>query len=469
MSDIKLLAKKIISLTEEIKKYEDRKKNLQKIVLDLKQKTKNEEEYETQLNKLLKGRTIEGWESYFNSYIKQLLTEIDIITDDIIKKLEGDSSSNISTPIPVGYNDNEITKKPETLKEAKTDQTILPILNKEEKNKLIRELNIDKEYLERLMPREKDDDEIVSFKEYTVYEVNPYGKIANKYMEKLTEKLIKLMPEEYEKIVNALRTSDSKILSKTYVSMMIFSAILASIGSATLILSILIIVNLSSLGILKIIQIFVQSVAFSWIIGAITLGGFYFYPIIQANNRKRQIKNDLPFVIIHMSAVAGSGAHPISMFNLLLNSKEYPGLEGEVKKIINYVNLFGYNLTTALRTVALTTPSERFRDLLNGFITTIEGGGSLKRFLDSKAEEAMNTYNLERKKYVESLSTYFDMYTGILIAAPLLFFVTIAIIQMLGGSIMGLSVEILAIVGTYVILPLLNIGFFIFVNLIEPE
>ena len=42
----------------------------------------------------------------------------------------------------------------------------------------------------------------------------------------------------------------------------------------------------------------------------------------------------------------------------------YKGLEGEIRKIVNYVNLFGYNLSTALRNVAATTASQELKELL---------------------------------------------------------------------------------------------------------
>jgi len=73
------------------------------------------------------------------------------------------------------------------------------------------------------------------------------------------------------------------------------------------------------------------------------------------------------------------------------------------------------------------------------------------------------------KKYVESLSTYSDIYTGVLIAAPLLFIVTLAIINLLGGQISGLSVATISTIGAYIVLPVLNVMFILFLNIIQPE
>ena len=128
-------------------------------------------------------------------------------------------------------------------------------------------------------------------------------------------------------------------------------------------------------------------------------------------------------------------------------------MEREIRKIVNYVNLFGYDLTTALRSVAVTTPSAKFRELLVGIVSTLESGGDLKDYLKSKADDALTSYRLDRKKYVETLATYSDIYTRVLIAAPLLFIVTLAIINMIGGSVLGFDASTLAFLGTFFVIP----------------
>ena len=67
------------------------------------------------------------------------------------------------------------------------------------------------------------------------------------------------------------------------------------------------------------------------------------------------------------------------------------------------------------------------------------------------------------------MSTYSDIYVGVLIAAPLLFFTTLAIIHVIGGTIGGLSISTLAVIGTYIAVPLLNILFLLILSAIQPE
>jgi len=329
------------------------------------------------------------------------------------------------------------------------------------KKQYMKDVNIESEYLKQFAKKVKKKKGLIVDKPYTLYKTNEFGKISNKYFKDLVYKTIPKHPKFFKDFEIALQKADTKIFSRTYFSMMILGSILGAIGAF--------LVTLLFWNTPVLITKIVGAIAMIFIGGFVTAALFYYAPVSSANSRESKIKNELPFVILHMSAVAGSGAKPISMFQTVLASKEYPTLQPEIKKIVNYVNLFGYDLTTALRITAKTTPSQRFKDMLDGMVSTLESGGDLKEYLEALADDAMNTYRLERKKYSEVISTYSDIYTGLLIAAPLLFFVTLTIIQMLGGSIGGLSVASIASMGTYIAIPLMNIGFIVFLEVVSPK
>jgi archaellum biogenesis protein FlaJ (TadC family) len=81
----------------------------------------------------------------------------------------------------------------------------------------------------------------------------------------------------------------------------------------------------------------------------------------------------------------------------------------------------------------------------------------------------MLNYRLERQKYVESLATYSDIYTGVLIAAPLFFVTALSLVSVIGGDVGGISINTLINLGTYLIIPALNVLFLIFLELNQPE
>ena len=328
-------------------------------------------------------------------------------------------------------------------------------------------LEINKRDLKRLTQKKKVKGGVVDI-QYTLYESSQFGRLANSFFEGLSDYYMNTFPEAYKSMKSVLLKSDIRLLSRTYVSVIFLSSFIALLSG----FSIALLIGFFSGG--SILFAFIRSIGIAVLACASTWAFVFYYPNIVVKSRNRAISDDLPFVIIHMSAVSGSGAQPISVFNLVLGTGEYKGLEREIRKIVNYVNLFGYDLTTALRTVAATTPSKRFRELLVGIVATLETGGDLRDYLQQKADDALTTYKLERKKYVDSLATYSDIYTGVLIAAPLLFVVTLAIINVLGGSIcltdtFCAEASTLAFIGTFFIIPFLNVFFLIFLNLIQPE
>ena len=170
-----------------------------------------------------------------------------------------------------------------------------------------------------------------------------------------------------------------------------------------------------------------------------------------------------------MAAVASSGVSPIVMFELISDSNEYGEICVEASRIVDYVHMFGYDLSTALKSVSGTTPSKSFKEFLEGLTSNIHIGTEIHKYMNQKADEAMTSYSIERQKYLEQIGTYSDIYTGILVAAPLFFITALSLISMLGGEIGGLDVSILIAIGTYLVIPILNVFFILFLTLTQPE
>ncbi len=331
-------------------------------------------------------------------------------------------------------------------------------LNKKERKALLQELGFEKRKLQQALQQP----EVLPLEqEYTIYQERIYGKIANFFFRGIS---LRLGRNYFGELRQSLLRADIRVLSTTYISSLFLTTFLVFLAVFA---GMFLYGTLFSSG--SVINLLLRSSGAALFGALFTYFLYYSAPLFIANSHKRAIKNDLPFVIIHMAAVAGSGAQPVSMFHLVLSTGEYKGLEREIKKVLNYVNLFGYSLTSALRAVSLTTPNKEFKDLLNGIISVVESGGDLKYYLKGKADDAFTNYKLERRRYVESLSTYSDVYIGVLLAAPLLFIVTLTIINLLGGTIGGFSVKTISFFGTFIGMPLLNIAFLLFLNLIQPE
>ena len=76
--------------------------------------------------------------------------------------------------------------------------------------------------------------------------------------------------------------------------------------------------------------------------------------------------------------------------------------------------------------------------------------------------------NINEKKYLKTLSTYADIYTALLVAAPLMMLSLLATMSIIGGSVMGLTISDLIILITWVVLPVMNVGFLAFIHMTYP-
>ena len=326
-----------------------------------------------------------------------------------------------------------------------------------EKKQHVKDLNLDTHVINKFISkkikkkkkRKKIEDQLVTYK------TNFYAKVSNFFMENFSFYLSRNAKDFFKPLFKALTASNVKVLSKTYISIILFSTfLLFPIGLvATFILTYNIFLSIF-VGIMASIFIFVAT---------------YSYPFIVANDRKGKIAQELVFAEVHMAAVAGSGAHPIKIFQLLVDSREYPTLQEELKRVLNYINLFGYSLSNSLKAVSKTTPSPELKELFHGMISSIETGGDIRKYLSDKSEDTLTKYRFAQKKHLEAVATYSEIYTGFLIAGPLLFVVTLAILEKISPVLAGIPISTIATLGTFILLPLLNVFFILFLETMRSE
>ncbi len=304
---------------------------------------------------------------------------------------------------------------------------------------------------------------LISRKRPDVYKASTLGYLANISVRKITIFFIEQYPDFFKALYRDIRYANIRVLANTYINIVFFLTLVSGI-SAIPIFTLIYSLQGSGIG-MMLVKTFFTSI----FIGGLFFAGGVYYPSMKAKSRKRSINTNIPFAIDHMSSVISSGVSPATMFKLISNSREYGEISVEIDKVSNYVEFFGYDVLTSLKAVALTTPSEDFKEFIDGFVSTIETGGNLKQYLSQKSSEALLNYRLERQKYVEALSTYSDIYTGVLIAAPLFFVIALSLVSVIGGNIGGFSVSTIISFGTYGAIPVLNLLFLIFLEASQPE
>jgi flagellar protein FlaJ len=262
----------------------------------------------------------------------------------------------------------------------------------------------------------------------------------------------------YRSVDSDLKKANMPYMLSTYISMILFVTFLSFIVSLAVALAV-------SQGIFMTI---IRNVAIALIVTVIVFFLMLSYPANVVRSNKRKIESELPFAASHMAAIASSKVEPSRIFTILAMTQEYKTFAAEIRKVVNQINVYGYDLTTALKNVSKATPSEKLGDLFNGMATTITTGGNLTSYLQEKAKSILLDYRFSRERYSTIIGMYSDIYTALLIAAPLIFMLLLAIMSVLGTTFIGLDIATLSNLGIAVI-AVLNIAFIIFLNITQPE
>ena len=253
----------------------------------------------------------------------------------------------------------------------------------------------------------------------------------------------------------------------SYISIILFSTFLSIIASVFIIIFFLFfniganlpIISLTSKGIgERLIKTF-------WILFIIPLGTFvfvYFYPSLEKKSLGSKINKELPFATIHMSAISGSLVEPSNIFKIIITTRDYPHLQREFTKLINQINVYGYDLATALRNVAFNSPSTKLAELFNGLATTINSGGDLPTFFEKRAETLLFEHRIEKEKETKSAETFMDIYISVVIAAPMILMLLLMMMSISGLSWLSPSmITVIMILGVSIT----NIVFITFLHL----
>ena len=347
------------------------------------------------------------------------------------------------------------------------DSELVATLNRRDRERFLKELSISESLITKLKKHGLVEEEKKVIKQFTG--ARGYLKIANKF---LLERATKLTRKGLFKPLSIeLKKGNLDILFETYVAMMLFTTYLSIFLSIILMATLLFLdfnltmpfVTVYSGSILnRILQVF-------WIPIVIPLTVFfsiYFYPSTEKSTISKKIDQELPFAVIHMSAISGSGIPPSEIFKIIGMGKEYPALSKEFRKILNQINIYGYDLVTALTNSSKSSPSPKLSELFSGVATTISSGGELSDFFEKRADTLLMDYRLEREKFTKIAETFMDIYISIVIAAPMILMLLL-IMMFITGFSLNLTPTIMTLLIVSVI-SLLNLVFLGFLHLKQP-
>lgn len=206
-------------------------------------------------------------------------------------------------------------------------------------------------------------------------------------------------------------------------------------------------------------------------VGIIPVGTFlfsYFYPKMLASGRKSKIDLDLPYAITYMQALSTT----VTLYDIFKGVFESRDLYGEVSRecglIVRDVEVFGFDLITAIENAKEITPSENFRELLNDLLLVHRSGGDLKAFFQAKSDSYREISKNEMDSLLQFLEMIAEIYVTAFVAGPIAIIIMLVAQNLSGqntlGNFMpllfiGLPLGAMALIAIlYILLPPNNLG-----------
>lgn len=190
-----------------------------------------------------------------------------------------------------------------------------------------------------------------------------------------------------------------------------------------------------------------------------------YFPMYKAGTRKRRIEHTLPHAITFMYALSKGGMGTIEIMNKLAEAEgTYGSVSGEFKQMVKEMQMFSLGIPEALNRASTRTPSTQFEDFCDDLRGILESGANTTDFFKDKSEEYRQMAEQEQESFLDTLELLGEVYVTAFVAGPLFLIIITVILALMGsGGIMQLYFIV------YLILPMMNIMYFVFLNTITPD
>ncbi|MEM0158395.1 MAG: type II secretion system F family protein [Thermoplasmataceae archaeon] len=231
--------------------------------------------------------------------------------------------------------------------------------------------------------------------------------------------------------------------------------------SQTLFIMILVVAVLAAFNALSIIMLrpFVILVfGFSFLVAAVIFSILMEQPEIISRRRKRNIDSMLTVAIGFFATLASSEIPIDRIMYELGNNRLYGEISNETRIIWYRARLFGQDILTSIRESIRQSPSEKFADLLQGIITSVNSGGNLKEYFNQKARSIQEETRTAIRHNSDSLGILAESFVTVGVAFPLILLVIVGVVSYLSPSSPALLVIFIYVISILMI-PAIIIAF----------
>jgi len=129
----------------------------------------------------------------------------------------------------------------------------------------------------------------------------------------------------------------------------------------------------------------------------------------------RERDRELPFAFILITLMASCGISPYESFKRLMSVHILPFIQKESREIVRQVEVLGRDPLKAMLRRAEETESKIFSDFLKGYVSTVNSGGSVTSYLESKLRSIIEIQTAAAVRSIEKLETLVESYMVMLL------------------------------------------------------
>ena len=274
--------------------------------------------------------------------------------------------------------------------------------------------------------------------------LNNYQKMCYRWFGRTAEKIVT------DKIRENLEKAHISIRPGAYISCIWVNTILVAIATNVIFLSLIMLFTL---------EYWLNLIFVLFPVLLTVLAYFYFrkMPASRARSRAKKIDLHLPYALNFISAMSSAGITPTEIFKSLSKQNIYGEIREEAMWIYRDVSLLGKDIISAIKANINRTPSEKFKEFLQGTIVTVQSGGALKQYFMTKAEQYSSENRIAQKQQIESMGIMAEAYVTAAVAGVLMLIIIIPILMIIRNS--PPSELIIMYIFTLLIVPFIHIGF----------
>ena len=166
----------------------------------------------------------------------------------------------------------------------------------------------------------------------------------------------------------------------------------------------------------------------------LTLAIGLLYPSLKAEDRKRRVDSELPFLASYLSAMAIAGVDVMRALERVASLKVFYSVRREAQMILRDVRFLGRNPLDAIEGNAVDHPSSYYRDFMLGYSASVKIGGNVIGYLEAKTNDIFRGRIEDLKIMSERLALYTELYIILAVIASISFYTFFTVNVMSPGA-----------------------------------